>query len=582
MLRVAEVKEREDHALRRLYRLEEGSESGTFVISMFALNAPNARRGNRRTIVVEAEKLGVDVDQAVHSIDTPRLVRNILNRTPVHDGIATLSAEPITIHTEDVPHLVEVIQDPERVCSVVVGGSLASEADHRWRTLMKNLTPEIAGNAAIYSVKADAVPVLNAVLPDSHQVLPGRVRTFMPRTDLDSPDDGLRHRYLGPQILFESIRNKSLSVERRTRHRHAVPTRRRFLEQDLPSDVRRGMQLLIAEDFRLDRDARTEAAVEAAEREALPQPHGSPQDVPVDEPAAPPKLPHEAASAPVHEVLSRLRALLSRVAEPSSDPDPVHALEQVILTVKAEEKRARASALVAAEQADELLEESARLEDAYSELAARLEDVELEAAIEAEAADDALRRASYYRRKLIELQHYEALSEPQAAGDWDAPTSIEDLLDRLTSGEHSVSRVVEFTGDPDTTLDVQDRDPFGRYAARFWEYCHVLHDYALAKRNGFAGNVHLYLTDDSVIGTKCVPDRHASTESETTQNQWGSERVFPIPKSVAREGKVHMFAHFKPTHDSQFAPRMHYYDDTDGSGRVYIGYIGRHLTNTRT
>ena len=43
-----------------------------------------------------------------------------------------------------------------------------------------------------------------------------------------------------------------------------------------------------------------------------------------------------------------------------------------------------------------------------------------------------------------------------------------------------------------------------------------------------------------------------------------------------------MAAHFKPTWRDRLAPRMHYYDDTSNTGKVYIGYIGRHLRNTKT
>jgi len=27
---------------------------------------------------------------------------------------------------------------------------------------------------------------------------------------------------------------------------------------------------------------------------------------------------------------------------------------------------------------------------------------------------------------------------------------------------------------------------------------------------------------------------------------------------------------------------MHYYDDSTGTGKIYVGYIGRHLTNTKS
>lgn len=43
-----------------------------------------------------------------------------------------------------------------------------------------------------------------------------------------------------------------------------------------------------------------------------------------------------------------------------------------------------------------------------------------------------------------------------------------------------------------------------------------------------------------------------------------------------------MDAHFKPTHRDTFAPRMHYHDDTENTGKVYVGYIGKHLTNKQT
>ncbi|BBE21861.1 hypothetical protein MN0502_07440 [Arthrobacter sp. MN05-02] len=43
-----------------------------------------------------------------------------------------------------------------------------------------------------------------------------------------------------------------------------------------------------------------------------------------------------------------------------------------------------------------------------------------------------------------------------------------------------------------------------------------------------------------------------------------------------------MLAHFKPTHPDTIALRMHICDDVHQSGKIYIGYIGRHLTNTRS
>lgn len=43
-----------------------------------------------------------------------------------------------------------------------------------------------------------------------------------------------------------------------------------------------------------------------------------------------------------------------------------------------------------------------------------------------------------------------------------------------------------------------------------------------------------------------------------------------------------MWAYFKCSKDGTKSPRMHYYDDTDNTGKIYIGYIGPHLTNRQT
>lgn len=111
-------------------------------------------------------------------------------------------------------------------------------------------------------------------------------------------------------------------------------------------------------------------------------------------------------------------------------------------------------------------------------------------------------------------------------------------------------------------------------------------DYAEGKASGrIASGLHTYLKSDAIDGHKCPPDRHASTESDSVLNrpEWRAERMLPVPSEVSDTGKVLMDAHFKPTWRDTFAPRMHYYyDDTARSGKIYVGYIGRHLKNTKS
>ena len=82
----------------------------------------------------------------------------------------------------------------------------------------------------------------------------------------------------------------------------------------------------------------------------------------------------------------------------------------------------------------------------------------------------------------------------------------------------------------------------------------------------------------------CSPHRHKSNESDTVKgnSRWRRERVFPVPMSVDPSGEITMWTHFAPTHHDRNAPRMYYYADTKKTHKVYIGYIGRHLTNTKT
>ncbi|MGH3498837.1 MAG: hypothetical protein ACRDP1_15355 [Nocardioidaceae bacterium] len=55
-----------------------------------------------------------------------------------------------------------------------------------------------------------------------------------------------------------------------------------------------------------------------------------------------------------------------------------------------------------------------------------------------------------------------------------------------------------------------------------------------------------------------------------------------MPTNVDSSGEIFMTTHFAPTHRDQNAPRMYYYSDVANSGKVYIGYIGTHLTNLHT
>jgi hypothetical protein len=51
---------------------------------------------------------------------------------------------------------------------------------------------------------------------------------------------------------------------------------------------------------------------------------------------------------------------------------------------------------------------------------------------------------------------------------------------------------------------------------------------------------------------------------------------------VSRTGEIFMPSHIRLGQSSTVAPRMYFHDASATEHRVFVGYIGRHLANTRT
>jgi len=349
----------------------------------------------------------------------------------------------------------------------------------------------------------------------------------------------------------------------------AEETRSALISHPLPGDARRVQAALQSELATLDRgskiETRTRAALSASEARV---------------PSAPSI---ETPSSQPDSVLARLRQLLGRWLnnDQAASVASINDLDAFIATSEA--------------TAETLLEEAGALEARLHETRTDLDTLrtdrdglDLELTDVQDEASTLRRRVEYLQSKLTDAGEFgAAYSEPEVDAQWQAPASAIELATLLTGGSekpHLAFDRVEFTGDLADVEELHKRDSIGRYSNALWEYVQVLYDYVGQRRDGYAGSVHMYLTDDKRPGRKCSPQRHAAGESEAVQNNvaWAAERNLPVPTSVDASGHIPMKAHFKPTHKDTFAPRMHYYDDTANSGKVYIGYIGRHLTNTKT
>ena len=552
----------DDSTPRRLYRITDTNPSGRWIVSVYAATLPT-RRGREQTIVVEVDLADVDRDTALSRVDPPTIVRSILDTYAANDGSVRLTGTPNVVRADDVDDLLAAITDVSRTASVVVALSPAPDLDDAWRNVVASLTRQSVGVSAAYVVYHSAIDRFSEQLPESHRVGPGQIRTFLPGVQFDEPADAIRHRWLALPTLTRSLESRRVASPLQRRHGEAA--RRRFVETELPSDVQRMIELLRRSETGTDRAARVRALV--AKARATPQPLLPDATGPID--------------APIPLWRNRVSATLQRwLGRKPADPDDLDELDQFIEARVAE-------VAVAAEQLTEAASRSELMRAELGQLRRERDEMELEWAIALEGRQVADRDNNVLRRRMaVSARPEDAYVEPETE-IWAAPSTVEELVGRLRPGsddEHEATAFVVFTGSDAGALEIDKRYPTGLYANAFWQHVHVLHDYAQARLAGFGGGLHLYLTSGVVDGAKCPPGQHAAKESPSVLGnaKWSAERIFPVPEEVRSGGSVLMEAHFKPAWRDTFAPRMYYYDDVAGSGRIYIGYVGRHLTNTQT
>lgn len=544
----------EDDSRRLMVRWVEETKSGTWEVSFAAMEFPAGRHPS--ALVIEAQR--VDDPNASGVVDPPRVVRRLLEREEVFDGRARITAQPLLIGPDEVIDVYQAILDPERTASVIVAASLGRDYDGPFREQVRQLTAKVVGLAAVFFLTQEAVLELNEILPVSHQVEPGRVRTYLPGVDVETPWDARRHRVLGPVSFARSIKNGRVSQG--LQMAYAVQTRGLLLQRQLPREIRRGLEVLTDELVKQGRRAKIDERTSVALR----------VDVPVEPSQAP-------------SLVQKAQGVIQRWLRRNS---PI--VEGDLVELDAFIAKQVATAETFLEEADRLEQELGEEKVGREDLQRDRDELELELVVAQEEATDLRRKVEYLQGRLKEVGDFEAATANLAPDDdWKVPSDVVELAESLRAGaseQHRAFVRVEFTGDISVVQEVQKRDQVGRYVNAFWEFVQVLYDYAECRMAGYSGGVHAYLADEEVSGKKCPQRRHAPTESDSVVSRatWREERNLPVPQQVSDSGRVLMLAHFKPTHENAFAPRLHYFDDTSGSGKIYIGYIGRHLSNTKT
>ncbi|MFF7638581.1 hypothetical protein ACFZB9_36345 [Kitasatospora sp. NPDC008050] len=322
---------------------------------------------------------------------------------------------------------------------------------------------------------------------------------------------------------------------------------RTYLPEVDPASRRDGQRHLVLPRHRIEGEPRRAAALLAREPRRL------------------------AALAPLPEPLARVPVLRLRptapAARPDSGPDARLTAELSELVTELTDTQQHG--------ADELQRVRHSLHRSHRR--------ELHLRAENELQDTALRRVSAQLRALGSLLCPPGEVVPDPAGllgpASDGPSTFTELLYRM--GEFPL---VSFTGDEKETVALDAHTVGGNWVRLTWEGLTALQEYATVAVHGAArGDFKQWCEHAPVGGSHFPPRKAVRNESRTvcSHTKMRRERMFAVPPSVDPSGRAFMGAHLR-IGGGRTAPRLHYLDDCSGSGRIYVGYIGMHLTNTMT
>lgn len=232
---------------------------------------------------------------------------------------------------------------------------------------------------------------------------------------------------------------------------------------------------------------------------------------------------------------------------------------------------------------NDLLETADDNERQLKKHVASLEEQVLDLAAELEVARDDIASRDDHIRALRQLVPSDRRAESFTPVEerTELPKSFSDLLARMDE----LAPFVVFTGDRDTCLDLDDQPQNSTWAQTAWQGLLALRDYAAATRHGsFHGDFQTWCQEPAGEGRGFAPGKVATGESETVRGnkRLAGMRTLPVPVEVDQAGAVFMGAHLRLGRSGTVSPRLHFHDASASHARIYVGYIGRHLENTKT
>jgi hypothetical protein len=516
--------------------------------------------------------ISVDVVSSAHQyVDTPWAARYLLDALSLTDAGYPLRSVPRVMGAAALPELVAALTDPRRRAPVYVTGTDATLGIpfDTWVERVTSWTRDVAGLAHVVVLDPTATAAFEERVGREWSTPAWAIRTYQPGLDLDDGSPW-RHRLLGTRRLVDHS-------DGATRHLLGRTARALTASQRPPAQ-------LVAWRRKFDR-LETSVLTDAIDALSLNAPTTSPS------PATSPRSGVDVADASSHPaevetapaLTTAAAATVKRELERIQTMLGLGDLKDATLTALA--ARMRKDATLLADTRTRLQAQDERIEQ-LDEDRNRLRDELETSALETLVAQDEIAnlkdRNVWLGKELARHNdHATAFMPLPEEASTVYPTSYQGLLERV---DELRGHGLVVTADEGRACELDAVDPNGQTVRTAWDALLTLVDYKRACDEGsFAGDMRSYLANTPPGFRNVPPKKYASGETRATMDQYGDERLFPVPEAVSTSGRVAMTQHFKLGKIGMVSPRLYYYDDHDRpSGLVVVGYIGRHLRNTQT
>lgn len=568
VLAIAEIQDKKQTA--RLYELSEDNQGRTWIVKVYAFSS--SLEPSTEVVLIQVD-VSVNADEnPIDLVDPPRIASKLLSALKSNDGSVEIFDGVRSIDTiEDLNKVVQDLLNPKRQITINVAPSPGSKYENEWLQVVQSLVRKGQGNSSTYILNEKIVSKFNSQLVGPFKVELGYVRSYVPGVDLLDPGNALRHRFLKPETLAASFRKTKgkFSVSQPLQRAFNVSTRQRFVQQELPSSISTLINRLDIALVQVWKESVRSAKVPTQAKS--PTPSRTELDSEVEKSV---DLLEQGIGSKIaaflYKFIGKATVSVESIAEVENLFEHSASEMQVYQVLLAEADRSEHQARERTNQANDQV---ARTRTAL------------------ETERYRVRQLEYENKRLRENQ--EGNFGGQLSEDFreDQPFNLEDLISRLVPNgpqkwEWLRDKVV-YTGNAKPAIDLDSKADAQLYLESTWVFIEVLHDYVLAKtgKTKFQGDVDSYLRNPSShSGLTTGTGNHSPMESQQIKERpkYFKPRTLPVPKEVNKNGEALMLAHFKIDTSDTIAPRLHYLDDTSRTGKVYIGYIGKHLVSPET